>query len=260
MIGVITAGLTFMQPPAVKPVVTGGTLTSDATYYYRTFTSGGTLGVSAADLTCDVLVVGGGGGGCVGTSGSAYGGGAAGAIVNEQFSKTAPIGSNTVTVGSGGAGSGTSGVSGSSGTSSSIVLSSTYTATAGGGGQANGSGGTNASYSGGGNAGGGAGGGAGAGGNGGAGSSGGNGTGGTGGSGVSSTILGYRLAGGATGSANGTMPAAVDGGGRGSTDSPNYAGAAPTQYGGGGASVATSGFRTGFAGVVVVRYTKAQVD
>ena len=45
-----------------KSVVTGGTLTSDATYYYRTFTGNGTLIVSASALTCDVLIGAGGGG------------------------------------------------------------------------------------------------------------------------------------------------------------------------------------------------------
>jgi hypothetical protein len=37
---------------------------------------------------------------------------------------------------------------------------------------------------------------------------------------------------------------------------------APSQYGGGGASgtIGSSTARNGFAGVVVVRYTKAQVD
>ena len=51
-----------------KPVVTGGTLTSDATYYYRTFTSNGTLSVSVMPLTADIIVVGGGGGGSQGGS------------------------------------------------------------------------------------------------------------------------------------------------------------------------------------------------
>ena len=46
-----------------KSVVTGGTLTSDATYYYRTFTGNGTLIVSASALTCDVLIGAGGGSG-----------------------------------------------------------------------------------------------------------------------------------------------------------------------------------------------------
>jgi len=49
--------------PLNLPTVTGGTLTSDATYYYRTFDSNGTLSVSSNNLTADILVVGGGGGG-----------------------------------------------------------------------------------------------------------------------------------------------------------------------------------------------------
>jgi hypothetical protein len=45
-------------------------------------------------------------------------------------------------------------------------------------------------------------------------------------------------------------------------DSPATNMIAPSQYGGGGASgtYGASGSRTGYAGVVVVRYTKAQVD
>jgi hypothetical protein len=31
-----------------KPIVTGGVLTSDATYYYRTFNASGTLGITTA--------------------------------------------------------------------------------------------------------------------------------------------------------------------------------------------------------------------
>lgn len=48
------------------PTVTGGTLYSDATYYYRVFTANGNLTVnpgSNADLSVTVLVVAGGGGG-----------------------------------------------------------------------------------------------------------------------------------------------------------------------------------------------------
>ena len=46
------------------PLVTGGTLTSDATYYYRTFTDStqlGQLSISRAPLTFDYVVVGAGG-------------------------------------------------------------------------------------------------------------------------------------------------------------------------------------------------------
>jgi hypothetical protein len=48
-----------------KPIVTGGTLYSDATYYYRAFTGNGTLAVTRFNLTADVLVIAGGGGGYV---------------------------------------------------------------------------------------------------------------------------------------------------------------------------------------------------
>jgi hypothetical protein len=46
------------------PVVTGGTLTSDATYYYRTFTANDTLTITGdKPLAFDYVLVGGGGGG-----------------------------------------------------------------------------------------------------------------------------------------------------------------------------------------------------
>ena len=45
------------------PVVAGGTLYSDATYYYRKFTANGTLAVTGGNVTMDVLLVAGGGGG-----------------------------------------------------------------------------------------------------------------------------------------------------------------------------------------------------
>mgnify|MGYP000645361866 CR=1 FL=1 len=49
--------------PINLPVVTGGALTSDATYYYRTFTSNGTLGIANTSIALDILKVAGGGGG-----------------------------------------------------------------------------------------------------------------------------------------------------------------------------------------------------
>lgn len=67
-------GIIASSKPA-KPTVTGGTLTSDATYYYRTFTSSGTLTVSNANLAVTYLVVGGGGGGYQ------YGAGGAGGYI-----------------------------------------------------------------------------------------------------------------------------------------------------------------------------------
>ena len=45
------------------PLLSGGTLTSDATYYYRTFTASGTLTVQTSQIQCDMLTVAGGGGG-----------------------------------------------------------------------------------------------------------------------------------------------------------------------------------------------------
>ncbi len=53
-----------------KPSVTGGTLTSDATYYYRTFTANGTLSVTGGSVEYQSILVAGGGGG------NFYGGGA----------------------------------------------------------------------------------------------------------------------------------------------------------------------------------------
>lgn len=45
------------------PVVTGGTLTSDATYYYRKFTANGTMQILNAPINMDYVVCGGGSGG-----------------------------------------------------------------------------------------------------------------------------------------------------------------------------------------------------
>lgn len=82
--------------PNVNPTVTGGTLSSDATYYYRTFTSNGTLSISGKSMQFDFLVIGGGGGG-------GYGGGGAGGV--RQSSAIQPIGNHIITVGGGGTGS-----------------------------------------------------------------------------------------------------------------------------------------------------------
>ena len=82
------------------PSVTGGTLYSDATYYYRAFTTTGTLTVSGGSLTADVLVVAGGGGG----GDFAGGGGGAGGVLGFASQVLTPN-SYSVTVGAGGAGS-----------------------------------------------------------------------------------------------------------------------------------------------------------
>lgn len=62
IVGALT-GVRSLRSAAAIPVVTGGTLTSDATYYYRTFTSAGDLVVSGASLNVEYLVIGAGGGG-----------------------------------------------------------------------------------------------------------------------------------------------------------------------------------------------------
>lgn len=119
-------------PP--MPVVTGGTLSSDATYYYRTFTATSNLVVSAASLAADVLVVAGGGGG--GTDSEVGGGGGGGGLLTS----TLTIAPNTyaVTVGAGGSrGSGVdqSGAgTGSNGTNGANSVFSTLTAIGGGAG------------------------------------------------------------------------------------------------------------------------------
>lgn len=80
-------------------VVTGGTLTSDSTYYYRTFTGTGNLIVSNNTLTADVLVVAGGGGGG-GNTGAGGGAGGLLTFVNQAISPATHL----VSVGGGGAG------------------------------------------------------------------------------------------------------------------------------------------------------------
>lgn len=82
------------QPPSI---VTGGTLSSDSTYYYRTFTSSGTLSISQTNLTSDILMVAGGGGSGYDAGG---GGGAGGLIIANNKSLT--IGSYAITIGAGG--------------------------------------------------------------------------------------------------------------------------------------------------------------
>lgn len=78
-----------------KPTVTGGTLYSDVTYYYRKFTSTNTISVSGSTLNADILLIAGGGG-------SGHGGGGAGGVLYLP-SQNISVGNYTVTVGSGGA-------------------------------------------------------------------------------------------------------------------------------------------------------------
>ena len=81
------------------PVVSGGTLTSDSTYYYRTFSANGDFIVSGTSLTADILAYAGGGAG--GEQHGGGGGGAGGYIYSpSQALSTATY---PVIVGSGGA-------------------------------------------------------------------------------------------------------------------------------------------------------------
>ena len=76
--------------------LTGGNITSDATYYYQTFLTNGTIAPTIS-VTADVFLVAGGGGG-----GGAGGGGGGG--VRALTSQSIPAGSYAVTVGGGGSG------------------------------------------------------------------------------------------------------------------------------------------------------------
>ena len=87
--------------PYAYPLVTGGTRSSDATYYYNTFLSNGTLSVTNGPLTSDILIVAGGGGGGGGLGAPGGGGGAGGVFVPTTQSLS---GAYTCTVGSGGSG------------------------------------------------------------------------------------------------------------------------------------------------------------
>ena len=89
-------GVTPAAPPS--PSATGGTITSDSTYYYHTFTSNGTF-TPSKNLTCDYIVIAGGGSG---GGGRAAGGGAGGLLPATSVSFTNAVG-YTVTIGAGGA-------------------------------------------------------------------------------------------------------------------------------------------------------------
>jgi hypothetical protein len=119
---------------------TGGYVTSDANYYYHTFTSSGTF-IPQRSLTCDYLVVAGGGSG-----GSRIGGGGGAGGLRSTVTATGGGGSlesalslasgtsYTVTVGAGGAAvTSTPGTKGNNGSNS---VFSTITSTGGGGGGA----------------------------------------------------------------------------------------------------------------------------
>jgi hypothetical protein len=98
--GLYTASRSFSITSLLVPAITGGTLTSDSTYYYRTFTSNGSLVV--ADLAIsgvDILAYAGGGAGGDGHGGG--GGGAGGYVYSSN--QTLGVSTYSVIVGAGGA-------------------------------------------------------------------------------------------------------------------------------------------------------------
>jgi len=109
--------------PTPTATLTGGTLTSDATYYYRTFSSNGTLGHTGGQITLNLFLAGGGGGG-------GYGGGGGGGYPTVGSDFVMNGSSKAITIGGGGGGSFTGG----NGTASSIAgVSGTSTGAGGSG-------------------------------------------------------------------------------------------------------------------------------
>ena len=124
------------------PVITGGTLTSDSTYYYRSFKSSGNLVVSGAPISLDTLIIAGGGGaGSDNYSADRGGGGGGAGGVVKYSNKLMSIGTYSLTIGAGGNGgsatASNSGMNGTNGTDS--QLGSLTTAIGGGYGGGHGS-------------------------------------------------------------------------------------------------------------------------
>ena len=82
---------------ATYPLVTGGTLSSDSTYYYRKFTSSGNFVLTGGTISADILVVAGG------AAGGGWGGGGGGGGLLQLTSQSVTPNTYTVTVGGGGA-------------------------------------------------------------------------------------------------------------------------------------------------------------
>ena len=268
------------------PKATGGVVTSDATYYYHTFTGSNTFTPNQT-LSCDILTIAGGGAG-------GRGGGGAGGLVY-LASQSIPASGQTIIIGAGGAapGSDLAGLSNAGSNSQFAALTAAVGGGAGAGynvnggnGGSGGGGGTGSGVtrnggtatSGQGNAGGSAPStsGFGSGGGGGASAAGGNGTsllGGSGGAGsntysswattTSTGVSGY-YAGGGGGNSNSSGSSASGGAGGGGTGIKDgnstgpTAGAISTGSGGGGASYYTggNGGAAGGSGIVIVRYAK----
>lgn len=245
--------------------VTGGTQTSDSTYYYNVFRSNATATVLSS-VTADIFAIGGGGGSTGGTSGINYGSGGAAGITALASSQNLSTTTYSVVVGAGGSGVGT----GTSGSGTNSTFGSLLTATPGSG-TTSGSrtGGSNALYSGGTDSGGvAAGGGAGSGQNG-SGQNGGNGTTAysawlTSISSIMSSVTGWSSATsggniGGGGRSGGTQGAGgLGGGGSVNSDTAGQNGITNTGSGAGGSNASTSG-AAGGSGLVVLRYAKSSV-
>lgn len=138
-----TASLYTINTSGIAPAIakaTGGTITSDLSYIYHTFTASGTF-TPTVPITADVLTIAGGGAGQYGRGG---GGGAGGlAYLASQALSTA----QSVVIGGGGGGSNTSTLSG---TGSNSTFGALAAANGGGRGNSGGNGGNGGSGGGGG--------------------------------------------------------------------------------------------------------------
>ena len=122
--GLAAVGVT----PTVAPKASGGSITTDGTYWYHTFRSSGFF-VPQVGLTCDALVVAGGGAGAWGNGGGGGAGGLLGFTAQSLTSGT----SYTATVG-GGAARITTGVSQQEANGSNSQFATLTLALGGGGG------------------------------------------------------------------------------------------------------------------------------
>jgi hypothetical protein len=104
--------------------VEGGTLFSDATYFYRKFTASGDLTVNGTVLM-DILMIAGGGAGAAGVGGAGGAGGVLG------FASQSMTGTKTITIGAGGPISTPAGTPGDNGVATTFTG---LTSTVGGGG------------------------------------------------------------------------------------------------------------------------------
>lgn len=131
--GVNTAVTRAFSITCVAAAITGGTLTSDSTYYYRTFTGTNNLVISNITVPISTILIAGGGGGGGGSAGA--GGGAGGLLYQASYSAVPQT--YSIVIGAGGLGkSGQSGPGsgGDWGDNGENTTAFGYTAIGGGGG------------------------------------------------------------------------------------------------------------------------------